>query len=71
MKRKINLSYNKNDNKISITKVEKDMNICVKAFEIMKIIEEHDDYNPNDVVTIESRTYYKLEFLTNNWILRR
>ena len=46
------------------------MNICVKAFEIMKIIEEHDNYNPDDIVIIECLTYYKLEFLTNDWILR-
>ena len=45
------------------------MNICVKAFEIMKIIEEHDDYNSNDIMIIKSLTYYKSEFLTNGWIL--
>ena len=35
----------------------------------MKIIEEKDDYDPDDIVLIESLTYYKLELLTNNWIL--
>ena len=34
----------------------------------MKIIEEHDDYNMDDIIIIESLTYYKLEFLTNDWI---
>ena len=36
----------------------------------MKIIKEHDEYDPNDIVIIESIIYYKLEFLTNDWILR-
>ena len=36
----------------------------------MKIIREKDDYDPNDIVLIESLTYYKMEFLTNNWILK-
>ena len=36
----------------------------------MKIIEEYDDYNPVNIVIIESITYYKLEFLTNYWILK-
>ena len=36
----------------------------------MKIICENDDYDPNDIVLIEVLTYYKLEFLTYNWILK-
>ena len=37
------------------------MNSCVRAFEIMELIKEHDDYyNPNDIVIIESQTYNKL-----------
>ena len=36
----------------------------------MKIIEENFDYDPDDIVLIESLTYYKLEFLTNAWILK-
>ena len=36
----------------------------------MKIICENDDYDPNDMVLIEALTYYKLEFLTYNWILK-
>ena len=36
----------------------------------MKIISENDDYDPNDIVLIEALTYYKLEFLTYNWILK-
>ena len=36
----------------------------------MKIISENDDYNPNDIVLIEALTYYKLKFLTYNWILK-
>ena len=36
----------------------------------MKIIEEKDDYDPNDIVLIEALTYYKLKFLTYNWILK-
>ena len=36
----------------------------------MKIIGENDDYDPNDIVLIEALTYYKLEFLTYNWILK-
>ena len=36
----------------------------------MKIIKEKDDYDPDDIVLIESLTYYKLEFLTNDWILK-
>ena len=36
----------------------------------MKIIGEKDDYDPNDIVLIEVLTYYKLEFLTYNWILK-
>ena len=31
---------------------------------------EHDDYDPNDIVILKSLTYYKLKFLTNDWILR-
>ena len=37
----------------------------------MIIIEEYEECDPNDIVIIESQTYYKLEFLTNDWILRR
>ena len=36
----------------------------------MKIICENDDYDPNDIILIEALTYYKLEFLTYNWILK-
>ena len=36
----------------------------------MRIISENDDYDPNDIVLIEALTYYKLEFLTYNWILK-
>ena len=36
----------------------------------MKIICENDDYDPNDIVLIKALTYYKLEFLTYNWILK-
>ena len=36
----------------------------------MKIIGENDDYDPNDIVLIKALTYYKLEFLTYNWILK-
>ena len=36
----------------------------------MKIIGENEDYDPNDIVLIEALTYYKLEFLTYNWILK-
>ena len=36
----------------------------------MKIIGEKDDYDLNDIVLIESLTYYKMEFLTYNWILK-
>ena len=46
------------------------MNFCIKAFEIMKIINKYNDYDPNDIVIIEFLTYYKLKFLTNDWILR-
>ena len=36
----------------------------------MKIIGEKDDYDHNDIVSIEALTYYKLEFLTYNWTLK-
>ena len=36
----------------------------------MKIIGEEDDYDLNDIVLMKSLTYYKLEFLTNDWILK-
>ena len=36
----------------------------------MKIIKEKDDYDPDDIVLIESLIYYKLEFLTNDWVLK-
>ena len=41
----------------------------VKTFEVMKLIKEK-NYDLNDTVIIKSLTYYKLEFLTNDWILR-
>ena len=37
----------------------------------MKIIKEKDDYDEDDIVLIESLTYYKLEFLTKDWTLKR
>ena len=37
----------------------------------MIIIEEYEECDRNDIVLIKSQTYYKLEFLTNDWILRR
>ena len=37
----------------------------------MKILKEKDDYDEDDIVLIESLTYYKLEFLTQDWILKR
>ena len=37
----------------------------------MKIIGVNEDYDPNDIVLIEALTYYKLEFLTYNWILKK
>ena len=46
------------------------MNFCAKTFENMKIIKEHDEYDQNVIVIIESLTYYNLEFSTNDWILR-
>ena len=36
----------------------------------MKIIGEKNDYDRNDIVLIEALTYYKLKFLTNDWILK-
>ena len=36
----------------------------------MKIIREEYDYDLNDIVLMKSLTYYKLEFLTNDWILK-
>ena len=36
----------------------------------MKIIEEKDDYDPDDIMLIESLSYYKLEFLNYDWILK-
>ena len=36
----------------------------------MKIIGVNEDYDPNDIVLIEALTYYKLEFLTYDWILK-
>ena len=36
----------------------------------MKIIRKESDYDLNDIVLIESLTYYKLEFLINDWILK-
>ena len=43
---------------------------CITAFKIMKIIKEHDEYDRNDIIIIESLIYYKLEFLINYGILR-
>ena len=40
-----------------------------KTFEVMKLIKEK-NYDLNVTVIIKSLTYYKLEFLTNDWILR-
>ena len=40
------------------------MNSYVRAFNIMKIIKEEDQYNQNDIVIIEFLTYYKSKFLT-------
>ena len=37
----------------------------------MIIIKECEECDPNDIVIIESQTYYKLEILINDWILRR
>ena len=37
----------------------------------MIIIEEYEECDQNDIVLIKSQTYYKLEYLTNDWILRR
>ena len=37
----------------------------------MKIIKEKDDYDEDDIILIESLTYFKLEFLTKDWILKR
>ena len=36
----------------------------------MKIIGVNENYDPDDIVLIEALTYYKLEFLTYNWILK-
>ena len=36
----------------------------------MKIIGEDDDYDLNDIILMESLIYYKLKFLTNDWILK-
>ena len=36
----------------------------------MKIIGEKDDYDPNDMVLTKALTYYNLEFLTYNLILK-
>ena len=36
----------------------------------MKIIGEKGDYDSNDIVLIKALTYYKLEFLTYDWILK-
>ena len=36
----------------------------------MKIIGEKYDYDLNDIALMESLTYYKIELLTNNWILK-
>ena len=33
---------------------------------MMKIIGEEDDYDLNDIILMESLTYYKLEFLIND-----
>ena len=36
----------------------------------MKLIKEKHDYDRNDIVIIEFMSYYKLEFLINDWALR-
>ena len=36
----------------------------------MKLLKEHDEYDPNDIVLIGFLIYYKLELLTNDWILK-
>ena len=36
----------------------------------MKLLKEYDEYDLNDIVLIESLTYYELKFLTNDWILK-
>ena len=36
----------------------------------MKLLKEHNDYDLIDIVLIGFLTYYKLEFLTNDWILK-
>ena len=36
----------------------------------MKIIGEKDDYDPNDILLMKSLTYYKMELLINDWILK-
>ena len=37
----------------------------------MKILEEKDADDEDDILIIDSLTYYKLEFLTKDWILKR
>ena len=46
------------------------INVQHKVFETIKLLKEHDEYDSNDIVLIKSLTYYKLEFLTNGWILK-
>ena len=43
----------------------------MNVLEIMKILKEKDADDEDDIVIIESLTYYKLEFLTKDWILKR
>ena len=43
----------------------------MNVLEIMKILKEKDADDEEDIVILESLTYYKLEFLTKDWILKR
>ena len=36
----------------------------------MKIIGEEGDYDLNNIILMKYVIYYKLEFLTNDWILK-
>ena len=36
----------------------------------MKIIGEEGNYDLNNIILMKSLIYYKLEFLTNDWILK-
>ena len=50
--------------------MEKVFIIKIKIYKTMKLLKEHDEYDLNDIVLIEYLTYYNLEFLTNDWILK-